>query len=132
GFIGQRLIARLSEEGAAIRTLLRPSTETPRLPRGVSVQAAISSLTDGRGLRAALVGVNTVFHLAGVDWNDPAANFQATESQGTRSLLDAAQDAGVKRFVFLSHLDADRAAAYPMLKSKGIAEEFIRTSGLDY
>ncbi len=132
GFIGQRLIARLSEEGSSIRTLLRPSSETPRLPRGVSVQAAISSLTDTRGLRAALVGVDTVFHLAAVGWNDPVADFRSTESDGTRSLLDAAEDAGVRRFIFLSHLDADRAAAYPMLKAKGIAEEFIRQSRLDY
>ncbi|MCW5876561.1 MAG: NAD(P)H-binding protein [Anaerolineales bacterium] len=132
GFIGQRLIARLSDEGHSIRTLLRPSDDTPRLPRGVSVQAAISSLGDPRGLRAALVGVQTIFHLAGVDWNEPRPDFRAAETEGTRNLLEAAQDAGVRRLVFLSHLDADRAAAFPMLKAKGIAEEFIRQSGLDY
>jgi NADH dehydrogenase len=34
--------------------------------------------------------------------------------------------------VYLSHLGADRASAYPVLKAKGIAEEFIRQSGLPY
>ena len=33
---------------------------------------------------------------------------------------------------FVSHLGADRASAYPVLKAKAIAEEFIRRSGLDY
>ncbi len=132
GFVGQRLIRRLVDEGHSIRTLIRPSERTPRLPHGVAVQAAISSLGDVRGLRAALVGVETVFHLAGVDWLEPSDSFRATETDGTRNLLEAAQDAGVRRLIFLSHLDADRAAAFQALKAKGIAEEFIRQSSLDY
>jgi len=132
GFIGQRLIRRLVDEGREIRTLIRPSARTPRLPQGVPVEAAISSLADTRGLRAALVGVDTVFHLAGVTWSDPAANVQATEAEGTRNLLETAQDAGVKRLVYLSHLDADRASAFPILKARGIAEEFIRQSPITY
>lgn len=130
GFIGQRLIQRLVAEGHQVRTLIRPSRHTPQLPRGVAVQAALSSLADARGLRAALVGVDTVFHLAGIDWADPEDDLRATDIDGTRTLLQTAADAGVTRLVYLSHLDADRAAAYPVLKTKGIAEEFIRQSSL--
>lgn len=132
GFVGQRLIQRLVDEGHNVRTLIRPSPRTPRLPQGVAVEAAISSLMDTRGLRAALIDVDSVFHLAGVDWADPRDNFRASETEGTRNLLEAAQDAGVKRIIFLSHLDADRAAAFAALKAKGIAEEFIRQSPLEY
>ncbi|MCW5873467.1 MAG: NAD-dependent epimerase/dehydratase family protein [Anaerolineales bacterium] len=128
GFIGQRLIGRLVQEGRQVRTLIRPSQHSPQLPHGVSVQAAISSLADVRGLRAALVGVDTVYHLAGIDWADPGDDLRTTDIDGTRNLLQAAQDAGVERLVYLSHLDADRAAAYPALKTKGIAEEFVRQS----
>lgn len=132
GFVGQRLIRRLVDEGHNIRTLIRPSPQTPGLPQGVSVQAAISSLADVRGLRAALVGVDTIFHLAGVDWLAGGDSFRAIETEGTRNLLEAAHDAGVRRLIFLSHLDADRAAAFQALKAKGIAEEFIRQSSLDF
>ncbi|MEX1248885.1 MAG: NAD(P)H-binding protein [Anaerolineales bacterium] len=132
GFVGQRLVQRLVDEGHGVRILIRPSAATPRLPQGLSVQAAISSLADLRGLRAALVGVERIFHLAGVDWLDSRESFRATETEGTRNLLEAAQDAGIKRFVFLSHLGADRAAAFAPLKAKGIAEEFVRRSSLPY
>jgi NADH dehydrogenase len=44
----------------------------------------------------------------------------------------AAQEAGVDRFFYMSHLGADRASAYAVLKAKAIAEEHIRRSGVDY
>jgi NADH dehydrogenase len=132
GFIGHSLIRRLVDEGHDVRVLIRPSTKSPRLPRGVRVEAAISSLADERGLRAALVGVDTIYHLAGVNWLDIHADVRATEIEGTRNLLEMAQDAGAQRILYVSHLGADRASGYPVLKAKGIAEERIRQSGMPY
>jgi NADH dehydrogenase len=54
----------------------------------------------------------------------------AVDVVGTRTLVQAAQLAGVERLVYVSHLGADRASAYPVLKAKGIGEEFIRQSGI--
>jgi uncharacterized protein YbjT (DUF2867 family) len=51
---------------------------------------------------------------------------------GTQAVARAARDAGVKRIFFVSHLGADRASAYPVLKAKAIAEEYLRRSGVDY
>ncbi|MGH2582710.1 MAG: SDR family oxidoreductase [Anaerolineales bacterium] len=132
GFIGQRLIRRLVDEGNRVRILIRPSPSSPELPKGVTVEAAISSLADARGVRAALVGIDTVYHLAGADWVDPRDDIRTIEIEGTRNLLEAAQDAKVKRMIYISHLDADRAAGFPVLKAKGIAEEFIRQSPISY
>jgi NADH dehydrogenase len=132
GFVGQNLIRRLVVEGHSVRTLIRPSRQSPKLPAGVSVQAAISNMADERGLRAALVGVDVVYHLAGVNWADRSLDWQLTEVEGTRNLIEAAQDAGVRHLIYLSHLGADRAAAYPLFKAKGIAEERIRKGPIPY
>jgi NADH dehydrogenase len=93
---------------------------------------AVSSLNDERSLRAAMVGVNTVYHLAGVERQGAYADLMKVDIQGTQSVTRAARDAQVKHIYFLSHLGADRASAYPMLKAKAIAEESIRRSGLEY
>jgi uncharacterized protein YbjT (DUF2867 family) len=132
GFIGQALIRHLVGMDYPVRMLLRPSQKTPRLPLGIPVNVAVSSLSDERGLRAAMVGVNTIFHLASGEWRGPQASLMDIDIQGTRRVVEAAEDAGVSRFFFLSHLGADRASAYPVLKAKGIAEEFIRRSSLNY
>ncbi len=132
GFIGRSLTRHLVEAGQRVRILLRPSPRTPNLPPGVPVEVAVTSLADPRGLRAALRGVQTVYHLAGGEAGGGRADLQSVDIEGTRNLVKAALDAGVERIFYLSHLDADRASAFPVLKAKGIAEEFIRKSGLPY
>jgi len=132
GFIGRALIRHLVEAGHEIRILIRPSRSSPRLPVGVSVDVAVAGLTDERGIRAAMVGVDTVYHLAGAQRSGVEADLLEVEVKGTGNIINAAIQAGVDRFFFLSHLGADRASAYPLLKVKAIAEENIRRSGLDF
>ncbi len=132
GFIGRALIRHLVEAGHQVRTLIRPSSRSPNLPRGVPVEVVVSSLNDERGLRAAMVGVEAIYHLAGAEWRGAYASLMQTDVQGTQSVVRAGVDAGVDRIFFISHLGADRASAYPVIKAKAIAEEFIRRSGIDY
>lgn len=132
GFIGRALIRHLVDNGYQVRTLIRPSAETPRLPKGVPVEVAVASFNDQRGLRAALVGVDTVYHLAGVERRGVRADLLENDIQGTQAVVNSARDADVDRFFAVSHLGADRASAYPVLKAKAIAEEHIRNSGIDY
>ncbi len=132
GFIGRALLRHLFEQERPLRALIRASRRTPRLPIGVSVEVAVASLGDVRGLRAALSGVDTVFHLASAEWEGARGSLRATDIEGTKNLSEAAADAGVKRILYLSHLGAHRAAGYPVFKAKGIAEEYIRRSGVPY
>lgn len=132
GFIGQALIRHLSEAGYEVRMLIRPSPDTPNLPKGVPMEVAVSGLNDPRGLQAAMVGVDTIFHLAGGEWHGVRANLLEVDIQGTRTVSQTAAAAGVERLFFLSHLGADRASAYPVLTTKAIAEDHIRRSGVDY
>jgi uncharacterized protein YbjT (DUF2867 family) len=132
GFVGKALIRHLVEMGHPVRILIRPASHSPNLPTGMPVDVALSGLTDERGLRAAMVGVDTIFHLATGEWRGTQASLMDIDIQGTRSVVEAAQDAGIRRFFYVSHLGADRASAFPVLKAKGIAEEYIRKSTLDY
>ena len=128
GFIGRVLVRQLTETGQQVRVLLRPSPKSPRLPKGVPVEVAVVSLNDERGLRAALRGVDHIYHLASAAAQGRDGNLFTTDIEGTRTLAQVAARAEIERFIFLSHLGADRASAFPVHKSKGIAEEHIRKS----
>lgn len=130
GFIGRVLVRHLTEAGYPVRLLIRPSKQSPTLPRGVPVEVAVSSLTDVRSMRAAMLGVDIVYHMAGVEWHGAHASLMDTDILGTQTVSQVAAEAGVSRLFYLSHLGADRGSAYPVLKAKAIAEENIRRSGV--
>lgn len=132
GFIGQALLRHLYEAGHQVRTLVRPSLRSPNLPRGVPIEVAVCGLDDERGLRAAMIGVDAVYHLAGDEWRGARSNLLHVDIKGTQAVVRGASEAGVRRFFYVSHLGSDRASAYPVLKAKAIAEEHIRNSSLNY
>lgn len=132
GFVGQILVQHLVEAGYQVRMLIRPSKKTPRLPHGVPVEVAVASLHDERGLRAAMLGVDAVYHLAGGEKRGAYASLLEDDILGTQAAVQAAVAGRVKRFFYLSHLGVERASAYPVFKAKAIAEEYIRRSGIDY
>ena len=132
GFIGRAVVRQLSSIGYPLRTLIRPSPRTPKLPKGVPVEVAVVSLADVRGLRAALRDVDTIIHLASAENQGSRGNLLVADIQGTENLVEAASDAGVDRIVYLSHIGAGRASGYPAFKAKGIAEEHIRNGKVPY
>ena len=132
GFLGRAVIRKLTESNYQVRTLMRPSRRSPELPAGIPVEAAISSLNDKRGVRAAMVGVKSVVHLAGAERGGLEAELRAVDVEGTRVLVEAARQAGANRLIFVSHLGAEPSSAYPALRAKALAEDAIRKSDLPY
>lgn len=132
GFIGARFAQKLIRSNHAVRILLRPQKTTPNLPKNVSLEIAVSSLQDPRSLRAALKNVKTVFHFATAEHQVPVANFEGVDINGTENLMEAAQDAGVERVLYLSRVGAEKKSSFPVLKSKALAEEIIINSGIPY
>lgn len=129
GFIG-RVVARvLAGRGYSLRLLIRPSKRIGRLPVQ-RAEAVVASFEDEGGIRAATAGVDAVIHLATAEGERRRRDLFAVDVEGTRMLLAQAKASGVKRFIYLSHLGADRGSAYPFLQAKGIAEHAIGESGI--
>jgi uncharacterized protein YbjT (DUF2867 family) len=129
GFIGRVVTRLLDTRGYSIRLLLRasPRVSTVIIP---GADVVIASLSDEAGLRSALSGISTVIHLASAEGERRRRNLLDVDVEGTRMLAAQAKIAGVERMVYLSHLGADRASAYPFLQAKGIAESILRESGI--
>lgn len=121
---------QLLESGREVRVLIRPSRRSPRLPKGRPIDVAVVSLADERAIRAALRGVDVIFHLASAESQGRNANLLAVDVRGTENLARVAAEADVKRIITVSHLGASRSSGYPVFQAKGIAEEHIRRSGI--
>jgi uncharacterized protein YbjT (DUF2867 family) len=132
GFVGRAVLRRLIEFGFSVRTLLQPSNRSPSLPRGVPVDVALAGLTDRRGVRASLVGIDTVIHLAGIEGQGGSDFLLTSEVEGTQTIAESASEAGIRRLIFLSHIGADQGSAYATMQMKAMAEEHIRASNVPF
>ncbi len=132
GFIGGYLVRHLDELGKPYRILLQPGVNQANLPKQTKMNVTLSSFDDERGLSSALRDVEVIYHLVGVERAGVKADLMETEVNHLEKLTSLAIQAGVKRIFYLSHLGADRASAYGLMKAKGIAESIIRKSGLTY
>jgi nucleoside-diphosphate-sugar epimerase len=101
GFIGGRLARRLAEQGRPCRLAARRGNAT--------IHPA--DLTNPASLSAACSGIERIFHCAGyahafASLSGEADQHWRVNCQGTRNLVEAAGQAGVQRFVFLSSVKA--------------------------
>ena len=76
-------------------------------------------------------GANCVIHLVGIIRELGESTFERVHTGGTRNLVAAAQQAGVRRFVHMSALGTRHNAVSSYHQSKWRAEELVRQSGLD-
>jgi uncharacterized protein YbjT (DUF2867 family) len=132
GSIGSRLLPLLLERGEDVRCLVR---DPRRLgPRRVDVQIALGDLgelADPHTLRQSLRGVDTVVHLAATIRDQPPRRVEELNGLATVRLLQAAERAGVRRFVFFSALDAGAAQRTRFFRAKWVAEQAVESSPLE-
>lgn len=125
GYVAGHLIPLLVDRGSEVRAVVRDRTRAEPL-RAQGVKVAVTSLQDEDTLVAVARDAHTVIHMAGgQDLPDPDA-YETVNHVLTRSVVDASEEAGVKRLVLLSYPGASPDAANAYLSSKGRAEEAVR------
>src|SRR5579862_5975671 len=103
GFLGSHVARVLADQGAALRLLVRPTSNLRNL-EGPKAETASGDLRDANSLEKAIAGCDTVFHVA-ADYRlwvrDPAEMYRSNV-EGTRAILEAARKNSVKRVVYTS------------------------------
>jgi dihydroflavonol-4-reductase len=103
GFVGNHVARLLVERGDRVRVLVRASSNTKALD-GLSVEPVTGDLRDAASLSRAIEGVQRVFHVAADYrlWTRHPEEIYESNVGGTERLLEAAEKAGVERFVYTS------------------------------
>ena len=139
GFVGSHMVPALIDAGHRVLALVRDDEGagevTSRLTpdQRAAVEIRTGDVTKPDTLPAALAGADAVLHLVALprDW-DGGATLRLVNTEGTRNVLKATKDAGVRRFVHLGALAVidDPDLHYGGSKAKGMA--LVRESGLDW
>lgn len=148
GFVGSHLVEALCARGMPARAIVRASSDTHWIPAGVD--RATASLDDTVSLGRAMRGASIVFHLAAVTSAARISEYERTNVEGTRRVLEAvAAHAPTARVVLCSSLAAvgparggsllmedDRPRpvspyGYSKLAGERVAEAFASEHGLE-
>lgn len=126
GELGSRIVRQLAEGGEQLGALVRPTTDSTALVEQ-GVEVVRGDLCDAASLPPALDGVDTVVTTAN-------ANTAAVDVTGNRNLIEAAQRAGVRRFVYVSAagMGEQMARTGPLMAGKWQTEKTLRSSSMRY
>jgi uncharacterized protein YbjT (DUF2867 family) len=128
GDLGRRVVRRLSARGAPVRCLVRPSTDGSDLSE---VDTVPGDLTDEQSLAAACTGIDTVVCTATAIGRlltgAGGPSLRQVDQDGVLRLVDAAEAAGVDRFVYVSYAGVDAGLGFPLERAKLAVEQ--RLSG---
>jgi uncharacterized protein YbjT (DUF2867 family) len=130
GVLGRAIVRMLAERDEVRATVRRP--EAADELRAFGAKVAVREATEPDDLIEVLSRVHTLVHLIG-GLNQPDADEIVRAIHGsTFAAVVAANEAGVRRLILLSIPGADPDAAHPFLRAKGLAEEAVVQSGLEY
>lgn len=127
GFVGKRLIDRALATGHRVRALTR--RDQPARPGVAWVRGALGTPD---ALAELARGADAVIHIAGVVNARDRARFVAGNVDGTRAVLTAAQDAGIKRFIHVSSLSAREPGLSDYGWSKAQGDAAVTASDRDW
>ena len=124
GLLGGLIARKLVATGAPVRVMVRQPSSI------AGAQAVTGDLKDRASLDASCHGVTTVITTANSTRRGGADNVESVDLLGNRALIDAAKDAGVRQFVFVSVAPADPSSPVPLFAAKGKTEAHLRHSGM--
>jgi len=133
GDLGGRVARLLSDKGIPFRALVRPGRPTHALT-ALGAEVVVGDLTDPATLPSALDGVDTVITTANAIsrmlGGAKDVSIAAVDRDGNRNLVDAAERAGVARFVFVSMagLSEETAHLAPLAAAKLATERRLEAS----
>jgi uncharacterized protein YbjT (DUF2867 family) len=132
GFIGPHVIHALRVRELPVRALVRDPKRATRLSAW-GAELVAGDVTDAASLGAACDGVDTVVHLVSII-KGSQADFDHVMTEGTRSLVAAAQEAGVRRFVLTSALGLTEQSkdAVPYYAAKWQMERAVESAGFEH
>jgi NADH dehydrogenase len=132
GFVGPSVANAIAAAGHDVRVLERKPGSAARA--GIAQAEAVrGDMTDSASLGLATAGMDVVVHLVAIRQGS-RDTFQRVMVEGTRNLIAAATQAGVKRLVLMSALGTTEETKdlVPYYEAKWTEEQDVKASGLEH
>jgi NADH dehydrogenase len=130
GVVGRAVVKALLARDEVRATVRR--AETAEGLRALGAKVSVRAIDDEGALTEILPRCHTLIHLVGGPDQPDADELFRGNHGSVLTALRAAREEKVRRFILLSIPNADPGATHPYLRAKGLAEEAVRSSDLEY
>lgn len=132
GLVGAHLCRQLVNAGWKVRGIVRDTAKAAARIGDLRLEIREADIRDAGAMRSAFAGAGALVHLAAIAIEKSGESYEATNTDATSVILDAARSAGVRRIVYMSQNGASSSSRYRFLRSKGVAEDMVVDSGLQW
>ncbi len=134
GLVGTEICTQLAEQKTPFRALVRKDSATEKVDnlKSLGAEIVVGDLKDAASLSAACKGIDKVISTASCTFSmREGDNIETVDHQGQLNLVEAAKNAGVKRFVFISFFDNPNNT-FPLSDAKRAVEHALSNSGMTW
>jgi uncharacterized protein YbjT (DUF2867 family) len=134
GFVGNNVVRRLVEMGRPVRAMVRDADKAAMRLADIKdrVEIVTGDVTNRASLPPLMRDASAVIHTVAIPMERGGATYEDVNFQGTINLVDAAEAAGVRRFINIGQNGARPDHFSRFLRSKGKAQQYVAASGLQW
>jgi len=128
GFLGRRLVDRLTAEGMTVRVAVRHPDHARFDLRSMVDRVTVipADVCDRASVAAALAGADAAVNAVSTYVEKGGVTFQAVHVRGAENVAREAAAAGVARLVLVSGIGADLDSRSPYIRARGSGELVVR------
>jgi NADH dehydrogenase len=132
GFVGSHILDKLLAANHTPRLLVRPGSES-RVEQRERCELVSGDVDDASAVAECLEGADAMIYLIGIlrEFPSRGITFDGLQFRAVDRLVQTAKDKGIKRFLLMS-ANGVKPDGTPYQRSKFMAEETLRASGLDW
>lgn len=132
GILGSEICSQLIQNNYVVKGIVRPTSDPGKISnlRALGVETVVGDLKEPASLEKALEGVSSVISTVSSTLSrQEGDSIQTVDEEGQINLINAAIEAEVKHFIFISVADAGDS---PLQIAKKRVEQHLMASGLNY
>ena len=130
GYLGRHIALELEKKRYPLKIIKRNGSEVPFDTKNMEVIEA--EVTNPESLKGELDGTDVVISTVGITRQNDGFTYMDVDYQANSNLLQEANKAGVKKFVYVSAFNADRIKHLKMAAAKEKFVDELKYSGMDY
>jgi uncharacterized protein YbjT (DUF2867 family) len=131
GYLGRYVVKEFKNQGFFVRALARNRAKLEDISDQID-EIVEAEITKPETLKGCCKDMDIVFSSVGITRQQDGLSYYDVDYQGNKNLLEEALDNGVRKFMYISVLNADKMADLSIINAKLKFVHELESSGIDY